>query len=179
MQQRRHLLKNGQRLTIREARVEDAAALLAYVERASAESDFLSFGPGEFGLTQADEEDVLRRFRQAENQLYLVGLVDGILASALTFAAASRPRVRHSGELGLSVLKECWGLGIGSLMIDRFLGWARGTGIITKVNLRVRTDNTRAIRLYERKGFLVEGLLRDEILLDGAYYDQYWMGLVL
>jgi RimJ/RimL family protein N-acetyltransferase len=179
MQQRRHQLKDGKRLTIREAQVEDAGALLDYVECISGESDFLSFGPGEFELSQAEEEDVLHTFRHAENQLYLVGLVDGVFVSALTFAAAPRTRVRHSGEMGLSVLKEYWGLGIGSLMIDTFLGWARGTGIVTKVNLRVRSDNARAIRLYERKGFLVEGTLRNEILLDGTYYDQYWMGLVL
>jgi RimJ/RimL family protein N-acetyltransferase len=45
--------------------------------------------------------------------------------------------------------------------------------------LRVRTDNQRAILLYERKGFAKEGTIRKEILLDGKYFDHHWMGLEL
>jgi RimJ/RimL family protein N-acetyltransferase len=50
---------------------------------------------------------------------------------------------------------------------------------VKKINLRVRTDNQRAIRLYERKGFGIEGTSRKEILLDGSYFDHHWMGLEL
>ncbi len=83
-----------------------------------------------------------------------MGLVDGAIVSTLSFSAGSRPRLRHSGEFGMSVRKAYWGLGTGSLMLDTLLDWARGTGIVTKINLRVRTDNQRAIALYRRKGFV-------------------------
>jgi len=64
-------------------------------------------------------------------------------------------------------------------MLDALLDWARGTQIITKVNLRVRTDNVRAIALYLRKGFALEGTIRQAIQIDGTYYDHHWMGLEL
>ena len=179
MEAREYRLRDGRVLLIREAVVEDARALLEYVQAISGESDFLSFGPGEFELTEAEEEEVLRRFCAADNQLYLVGLVDDTVASGLTFSAGRRPRVRHSGELGLSVRKPYWGLGIGSLMLDTLLAWARETGTIKKINLRVRTDNHRAIRLYESRGFVFEGTIHKEIFLDGAYFDHHWMGLEL
>jgi hypothetical protein len=41
-------LRTETRLTIREARRSDAAALLEYWEAVSAETDYLTFGPGEF-----------------------------------------------------------------------------------------------------------------------------------
>ena len=75
--------------------------------------------------------------------------------------------------------KPYWGLSIGSIMLDTLLGWARATQTITKVDLRVRVDNQRAIRLYESRGFVREGTLRKEIYLDGQYYDLYFMGLEL
>jgi len=65
------------------------------------------------------------------------------------------------------------------LMLDTFIEWARGTGFVKKINLRVRTDNSRAIRLYGRKGFVIEGTIRREMLLRGQYFDHYWMGLQL
>jgi RimJ/RimL family protein N-acetyltransferase len=173
----KHELKDGRVLLIREAAVADALALLDYVEAVSGESDFLTFGPGEFELTAAEEENVLRQYRYADNQLYIVGLVDDTIVAALSFSAGRRPRVRHSGDFGMSVRKQYWGYGIGAFMLDTLIDWAKGTGIVKKINLRVRTDNQRAINLYQRKGFVIEGTIRREIFLYGQYFDHHWMGL--
>ena len=179
MEPRNYELKNGRALLIREATAEDARAVLDYVGGISGESDFLSFGPGEFELTEAEEEDILRQYRESDSQLYILGLLDDTIVAALSFSAGRRPRNRHSGEFGMSVRKQYWGLGIGSLMLDTLIDWARHTQIVKKINLRVRTDNQRAILLYERKGFVKEGTSRKEILLDGKYFDHHWMGLEL
>jgi RimJ/RimL family protein N-acetyltransferase len=179
MESRKHGLKDGRVLLIREVAVEDTRAVLDYVERISGESDFLSFGPGEFELTEPEEEDFIRKCRASDNQLYILGLIDDEIVSTLVFSAGRRPRVRHSGEFGMSVRKRYWGLGIGSLMLDTLIAWARDTQTVKKINLRVRTDNQRAIWLYERKGFVNEGTIRKEILLDGSYFDHHCMGLEL
>ena len=179
MEQRKYHLNNGNVLLIREAAAEDARAVLDYVEAVSGESDFLSFGPGEFELTEAEEADYLRTCRDSENQIFILGLIQGEIVASIVFSAGRRPRVRHSGEFGMSVRKQYWGLGIGSLMLDTLIDWARGTQIVKKINLRVRTDNERAIALYERKGFVIEGTIRKQILLDGTYFDHHWMGLEL
>ena len=176
---RQHRLQNGRTLLIREAQAEDAAAALGYLHAVCGESDYLGFGPGEFELTEAEEADCLRTFQAAPNRLYLVGLLDGTLVSTLSFTAGHRARTRHAGEFGMSVLQPHWGLGIGSSMLDALLEWARRSGIVTKVNLRVRTDNERAIRLYESKGFVFEGTIRKAIFIGGAYYDHLCMGLEL
>jgi RimJ/RimL family protein N-acetyltransferase len=172
-------LKDGRQLLIREATADDAGPILDYVEDISAESDFLSFGPGEFDLTVPEEEDFLRMCRDLDNQLFIVGLIDDTVVSTLNFSAGHRPRVRHSGEFGMSVRKPYWGLGIGSLMLDALIDWARATQVVKKINLRVRTDNQRAIALYRRKEFVIEGTIRREIFLDGEYFDHHWMGLEL
>jgi len=69
MEPRKYELNNGHALLIREAAIEDARAILDYVEDISGESDFLTFGPGEFKLNEAEEEDVLRKYRDSANQL--------------------------------------------------------------------------------------------------------------
>jgi RimJ/RimL family protein N-acetyltransferase len=174
-----HKLADGRVLLIREAEGKDARAVLDYVNAISDESDFLSFGPGEFDLTEPEEAEFLRKCGAADNQIYLLGTIEDVLVSTLNFSGGRRPRLRHKGEFGLSVRREYWGLGIGSLMLDALIEWARGTGFVTKINLRVRTDNQRAIRLYEGHGFAIEGTIRREMLLDGHYYDHHWMGLEL
>ena len=172
-------MANGTTLLIRSATVADAATLLEYVEAVGRESEFLSFGPGEFGLSLAEEQAFLEKLATRENEFYIVGLISGLIVSALTFTAGERPRVRHRGEFGISVRKEFWGLGIAALMLDRLLDWARRSGIISKINLRVRVDNRRAIRLYERKGFVREGTTSRESFVHGEYFSHYYMGLEL
>ena len=172
-----HSLADGTTLLIRPAAVTDAAALLAYFETVSGETDFLTFGPGEFGFSMAEEEAVLKKAACKEGELYLVGVVDGRIVGALTFSAGKRPRIRHTGEFGLSIGKAYWGLGVGALMLDRLLDWARLGQVITKINLRVRSDNERAIRLYERKGFVRDGTISRESCIGGAYFSCYHMGL--
>jgi RimJ/RimL family protein N-acetyltransferase len=179
MNPRTFQLENGRSLLIRSAEVEDSGALVEFAHAVSAESEFLSFGPGEFELTEYEEEEVLRKIRGTDNSIFLIGTIDGSVVATLSFSAGHRPRTRHSGEFGMGVRKSCWGLGIGSLMLDCLIDWARGSEIVTKFNLRVRTDNLRAIRLYERKGFKREGTIRKDMCIDGRYFDHHWMGLVL
>lgn len=172
-------LKDGRTIIIRNAVPEDAPELLEYVEQISKQSDFLSFGPGEFDLTESEERNYLANVLNANNQVYLVAVVEQSIVGAVNFYAPSRKRVRHSGEIGMSVHQDYWRLGIGSALMDALITWAESTEVVTKLNLRVRTDNRRAIALYEQKGFEREGTIRNDMKLDGEYHHHHWMGRIL
>lgn len=179
MEPRHHPLPDGRRLVIREAAPDDARAVLAYVETIAGESDNLTFGPGEFGIELADEVRIIQRFRDDPQQLYLVAEVEGELVGGLTFMAGTRPRIRHAGELGMSVLRSHWRLGIGSRLLDALIAWARAGGTIRKLDLRVRIDNEAAIALYRGRGFELEGTIRRAFCIDGVFVDHFAMGLAL
>ncbi len=172
-------LKDGTPLHIREARTSDAADIIAYIQRVSAESDFLTFEPGEFTQHYSIEKErqFIRSARKTENQLLLIAQVKGEITGAISYHGGERSRTRHAGELGMSVRQAYWGQGIASRMLDVLIDWARESGIVTKLNLRVRVDNERAFRLYEGKGFAIEGTLRKEMRVGDRYYDLHWMGL--
>jgi RimJ/RimL family protein N-acetyltransferase len=169
--------KDGRTLIIREAEGRDAGVVLRYLDKISRETNFLTFGPGEFSLTEKEEFDYLEKCRRTDNCLYLLSLLEETLVGNLIFTAGGRPRTRHAGELSTSVLKKFWNIGIASALFDSLLEWAKTGNIIRKINLRVRSDNQRAIELYKHKGFLVEGTLKKELFINGNYYDNLWMGL--
>ncbi len=169
--------RDGRTLMIRETRGRDARAVLEYLDLTSQETDFLTFGPGEFNLTEKEEFDYFDKCRAAQNCLYLLSLLDGTVIGTLSFEAGSRPRIQHAGEFGISVLRKYWGIGVASSLIDSLLEWSIDGNIIRKINLRVRADNHRAIILYKQKGFVVEGTLKKEIFLNNTYYNNLWMGL--
>ena len=173
------ITRDGQTLMIREAQGRDASTVLEYLDLISQETDFLSFGPGEFRLTEKEEFDYLEKCRGAENCLYLLALLEETVIGTLSFQAGTRPRIQHAGEFGISVLRKYWGKGVASSLIDSLLEWSMDGNIIRKINLRVRADNYRAISLYKQKGFVVEGILKNEIFINNTFYDNLWMGLKL
>jgi putative acetyltransferase len=83
----------------------------------------------------------------------------------------------HIGVLGIALLPEARGCGLGAQLLQAAIGksWARG---LTRIELSVRADNLKAKALYERFGFEHEGLLRRASLIDGIYHDAHAMALL-
>lgn len=50
---------------------------------------------------------------------------------------------------------------------------------ITRLELTVMTHNERAVRLYKKMGFKIEGLKEKSLIVDGKYVDEYYMGKIL
>jgi len=172
-------LKNNLQLTLRCAEPGDAEQLLAYVNQIAGESENITFGPGEFGLSVEEERVFLQQAAASPTSLYLIAEVAGEIAGTLTFSTGKRLRMRHAGEFGMSVLRKYWNFGIGSRMLAYLIEWARQSGTIRKINLRVRVDNLPAIHLYEKFGFVQEGRNTREFYLHGQFVDSYLMGLQL
>jgi predicted nuclease with RNAse H fold len=86
---------------------------------------------------------------------------------------------RHVLEVkGLAVDPDRQGEGIGAALLDAAIALARDRGA-RRLVLRVLSGNAVARRLYEGRGFRLEGARRDAFLLDGAYVDDLMMGLDL
>ena len=71
----------------------------------SGETDYLTFGLGEFTLTTQQEADFLQVCLDSPNCLYIVGLIDGEIVATANIGASDRARLSHRGELGMSVRK--------------------------------------------------------------------------
>jgi ribosomal protein S18 acetylase RimI-like enzyme len=80
------------------------------------------------------------------------------------------PRTQHRGSLGMGLLPEFRGMGIGPRLMETAIEQAKKTGI-EKVELQVYTSNIRAIKLYKKFGFEEEGLVKHFRKLDGQYFD--------
>lgn len=50
---------------------------------------------------------------------------------------------------------------------------------MAKLQLQVRTDNTHAVQLYKKLGFVVEGTITRSLKIKAVYFDEYLMGLEL
>jgi RimJ/RimL family protein N-acetyltransferase len=88
-------------------------------------------------------------------------------------------RLAHNAELGIVIgEKSLWGKGYGTEAMRALIEHAFGTLNLHRVFLRVYESNARAIRVYQRIGFIEEGRFRQDHLADGTYEDTVIMGLL-
>jgi RimJ/RimL family protein N-acetyltransferase len=64
-------------------------------------------------------------------------------------------------------------------MMTRVIEWATQNPVIRRLELEVFTTNERAIHVYEKFGFQMEGCKRRAYYKDGDYVDAYVMALLL
>ena len=88
-------------------------------------------------------------------------------------------RKDRPAEIGMAVVKEWRGCGVGTALMEACVDWARERGI-HKLALQVWPHNGAAIRLYEKFGFEREGVLRSHYRRqNGEIWDAIVMGLLL
>ncbi|MGH4119501.1 N-acetyltransferase family protein [Clostridium sp.] len=124
------MLKNGDTLLIREAKGSDAKKVLEYVNTISSESDFLTFGQGEFIMSIEQEEKYLDNSLKQISAIYIIAEINDKIVGSLNFSAGKRPRIEHTGEFGVSVLEEYWENGIGTELIKYLIEWSKQLGLI-------------------------------------------------
>lgn len=86
------------------------------------------------------------------------------------------PRLVHSAGLGMGLLPEYWGMGVGSRLLAALLDLADNWLDLHRVELEVNTDNPAAVHLYEKFGFVSEGTKQYHVWGDGRWADSYFMG---
>jgi ribosomal protein S18 acetylase RimI-like enzyme len=84
---------------------------------------------------------------------------------------------RHVGRLGMGLLPDYRGRGLGRQLVAQAVRTARQAGI-ERVELEVFASNERAIALYRALGFVTEGIKRRARKLDRRYEDNVFMALL-
>ncbi len=164
---------------IREAGGSDAKAIIDFYQVVGGETDFLSFGKGEFKCDVIEYKKEIEQTRSQSNSIMLLALIQHEIVGIATIHSSQRQRSKHSGTLGIVVAKAFAGRGIGKTLMNELLGWASTNGMTRKINLATREDNAHAIKLYKQLGFEQEGVIRKETFMNERYYDTIMMGLFL
>ncbi|MDM0015604.1 GNAT family N-acetyltransferase [Variovorax sp. J22P168] len=106
-----------------------------------------------------------------------IALLDGEVVGWCDVLPTHGQARSHVGTLGIGLVPSARRRGIGEPLMRAAIeaAWASG---LRRIELTVRTDNHNAKALYERLGFVVEGLQRRSFRVDGEYADSYAMALL-
>ncbi|HUG16080.1 MAG TPA: GNAT family N-acetyltransferase [Thermomicrobiales bacterium] len=154
---------------IRESDAEQYLDLCLALDR---ESQFMMYEPDERRSTVDAERDRIRDVLTAPNQAIIVAEAGEMLAGYIELYGGEFRRVRHVACIVAGVRASHAVQGIGSALFHAGEDWARQAGV-SRLELTVMTHNEAAVRLYQRRGFLIEGTRRGAMRVDGHHIDEF------
>lgn len=175
----RLIMKNNKDVTLREAIKEDAQNIVDFYNLVGAETTYLSFGADEYKVSLEQQESMIESTNSSDNNFMILALVDKKIIGIGTISSNQKKKGKHVGILGIVITEKYCDLGLGKIMMDYLINWCRNNNITTKISLSVREDNPRAIALYKKCGFEVEGVLKNETYIDGKFFNIVCMGMIL
>ncbi len=108
----------------------------------------------------------------------LVAEFDGRVVGQLGLFPATAPRRRHTASIGMAVHDDFQGRGVGGALLAAMVDLADNWLNLHRIELEVYADNAAAIHLYEKFGFVTEGILRDYAFREGGFVDACMMARV-
>lgn len=167
-------------LIVREALISDSKEIYNIFMKTSDETEFLACSSEERrkdGFTVESQKKWLKNIIDSNNKLY-VCQYNKILIGFLGINIFSRKRLSHRATLGINVLKDFWGIGAGSLLMNEAVKHFNSNKQLSKFELEVRIDNTKAINLYKKFGFKIEGEISRYFCINDKYYSAFLMSLI-
>ena len=156
----------------------DAAQLLDYLKQVGGETDNLSFGAAGIPFTVEQEAALLERIANSPHSRFFLALDGEKIVGNACVDGSANPRLCHRRNLAITVLRDYWGRGVGTELMERMLAFARESGA-ELASLEVRSDNERAKALYRKFGFVSFGPFPKYFKIDGQFFDVDCMTLEL
>ena len=171
--------KSGKQYDLRSFKSEDAEAMQDFFFQSALETTHtLHYKEKNIPLGQLQEK--CKQAIESPSNLILGVFDNSKIVGQLSFRVAfpEHPWVKHIGEFGMTVLKDYWGQGIGSTLLQKMEDFAKSVGVV-RIEARVRSLNERGLGLYKKRGYQIEGERKKAALINGNFEDELYIAKLL
>jgi RimJ/RimL family protein N-acetyltransferase len=158
---------------VRRATPGDAHALVELAESVGREDGRWILGTGPW-RSVSDERRYLRTIHRHPDAAVFLAEDGTDIVGRLSLSRDPHPASRHVADLGLMVAESHRRQGVGTMLLEQAVAWARESGV-RKLELHVFPWNEPALGLYESFGFEREGYRRRQYERGGELVDAVLM----
>lgn len=174
--QENFILKNGKRVLIRDIVPDDYDAMQTYWQALATETIFTNQYVGKQPRPKESFD------KQCAN-LYSwgVGVFDGNRIVGACQCFVFHPEhlwCGYTAQFGIHMLEAVQSMGLGRHLMTLMENWCVSQGM-ERIEGSVRTQNHKAISLYLKCGYEIEGLSKRKALIDGVWHDEYRIAKLL
>jgi len=134
--------------------------------------------PGERQITVEDQRQRIKTVLSKNNQIIFVAENDNDLIGYLAAIGGDFKRNRHRAYIVIGILQAFIDQKIGTKLFTELEKWTRHHAV-HRLELTVMVHNERAIRLYKKMGFEIEGTKKHSLVISRSYVDEYYMAKLI
>ncbi len=164
-------IEDEKKVLLRPAETKDAAAIVDTTSKVTAEEIYLAAEKARW--TVSDLAEVIQ-YMTSYPYIMVVEVDKQIIGHAFVQRGQLKKNC-HAAGIGMLLVQGYRNKGIGTKMMEYIEAWSRNLGL-KKLFLSVFHTNKRAIQLYKKSGFVVEGIREGQFLIHGEYVSEVVMG---
>lgn len=164
-------------MIIREIHEDDAEKFLSMLKKLDLETKYMMYEPEE-RKTTIDEMKASIRSKTHSKSLIMIAEISEEIIGFISAERGFQNRIKHSAYIVIGILSNYRGKGIGRQFFNHLEKWTTEMKI-SRLELTVMVHNERAVKLYESKGFKIEGRKEKSLMIDGEFIDEYYMARLL
>lgn len=165
-------------VAVRAISLTDAAAWTVFLSLLARETPFTLVTPQEQDAAAGQQQVYVRQIASLPNQALFVAVsTEQEIVGCISLVHGTLSRMRHVCSLSMGVLKAYWGSGLSHELMCHGLAWGQAHSV-KRFELSVDARNARAIKFYEKHGFVREGIRRQSLQIDGEWVDELYYGRI-
>ncbi len=165
-------------MDIRAIRESDGEQFLLLSKALDEETQFMMLEPGERTTTIGEQTQRIRNLLSQDNQMIFVVEHEDKLVGYLAALGGNYRRNHGCVHVVIGIRQDFAGQGIGKELFGALERWALDR-TLHRLELTVMSHNERAIHLYQKMGFKIEGTKKDSLWVNGRYVDEYYLARIL
>ena len=171
-------LENGQQAMLRRIRAKDYEEVMTFLDK-------FSRGKGAIWTHQypnqpkKDKQNSIQHY-ESDDELFL-GIWNGkelIAEASIHIKNIRDPWSAKQASFGVCMLEEYTSLGLGTILLKELEKWAIKKKI-HRIFATVRHNNKRAIGLYLKLGYQIEGMAKETAFFDNQWQHEYYLGKII
>ena len=147
-------------LNFREIVVSDYQEFNKLYKLIESESDFMLYEKDERKTTDEQQKNFLERLTVDPNSTIIIAEFKNLMVGFIGIINESPRKKRFSRYVAMGILKEYHGRNIGTQLMRQCIDYCNNQGV-ERIELTVVKDNIKAVNLYKKFGFEIEGIKKN------------------
>lgn len=161
-------------INLREIVVNDYQVFNELYKAIESESDFMLYEKDERKTTDNQQKVFLEKLASDASSTIVLAEVDCRIVGFIGIINEGPNKKKFSRYVAMGLLKDFHGKKIGSLLMESCVEFCRKQNV-KRIELTVVKDNQKAISLYKKFGFEIEGIKKNSLYINDTFVDEYFM----
>jgi len=162
-------------INIRLSDINDSESFAKFISALDSEAHYILYDPDERKMDNDKAKIFLTRIsRESKSAVFFALNESNEIVGFICGEVSNLNRVSHIMRVNIGVLKQYYRFGLGILLTNRLLEYAK-MNEISRAEASIIKNNTLSLNLAKRVGFEIEGIKRNSIKIGSVYYDEYFL----